>query len=60
MPIVDKTVIASIPQNIGFVQYQRRTRKLVLLEYCTQPIFCGIDAITDKYYTLASHWFIWH
>ena len=26
--------------------------KLVLLEYCTQPIFCGIDAITDKYYTI--------
>ena len=23
---------------------------LVLLEYCTQPIFCGIDAITDKYW----------
>ena len=22
---------------------------LVLLEYCTQPIFCGIDAITDNY-----------
>ena len=24
-------------------------RKLVFLGYCTQPIFCGIDAITDKY-----------
>ena len=28
-----KTVIASIPQNIGFVHCQRRTHKLVLLEY---------------------------
>ena len=25
------------------------TIKLVFLEYCTQPIFCSIDAITDKY-----------
>ena len=24
-------------------------QKLVLLEYCTQLIFCGIDAITDNY-----------
>ena len=48
---IDKTVIASIPQNIDFVPYKRRTRKPVLLEYCTQPIFCGIDAITDNYCT---------
>ena len=26
-------------------------RELVLLEYCMQPIFCGIDAITDSYRT---------
>ena len=24
-------------------------KKLILLEYCMQPIFCGIDAITDNY-----------
>ena len=42
---IGKTVIASMPQNIGFMQYQRRTRKLVLM----QPIFCGIDAIADNY-----------
>ena len=42
-----KTVIALLPQYIGLVQYQRGTRKLVLLEYCTQPIYCGIDAVTD-------------
>ena len=27
----------------------KQLSKLVLLEYCTQPIFCGIDAMTDKY-----------
>ena len=27
------------------------SHKLVLLEYCTQPIFCGIYAITDNYDT---------
>ena len=36
-------------QNIGFVLYQIRTYKLLLFKYCTQPIFCGLDAITDKY-----------
>ena len=43
----DKTVIASVPQNIGFVQSSWRTCKP--LEYCTQPVLCDIDAITDKY-----------
>ena len=44
-----KAVIASKPQNIVIVQYSRRTHKLVILAYCTQPIFCGIDAMTDNY-----------
>ena len=44
-----KIATASVPRNVGFVQCQRRTHKLVILKYCTQPIFCGIDAITDKY-----------
>ena len=46
----NNTVNASIRQNTGFVKCQRRTRKLILLEYCTQLIFCGIDAITDNYH----------
>ena len=47
--LYDKAVIASIPRNIDFVQYHRRTRKLIVLEYCLHPIICDIDAITDKY-----------
>ena len=39
-------VIVSIPQNIGCVQYSRRTSLRVLFQYCTKPVFCGIDAIT--------------
>ena len=44
------SVIASVPQNIGCVQYTRRTSLPVHLEYCTKPIFCGIDAIADLLY----------
>ena len=40
--------IASRQGNIGGSE----ARKLVLLEYCKQPIFCGIDAVTDNYYSL--------
>ena len=35
--------------NKNFSSKGETTRKLVLLEYCTKPIFCGIDAIIDKY-----------
>ena len=40
------SVMASIPQNIGCVQYSKRTSLRVLPQYCTKPIFCGIDEIT--------------
>ena len=33
---------------MGFVQFLRRAHKL--LEYCTQPIFCGIEAMADNYW----------
>ena len=33
-------------------KFCRATRKLVLLKYCTQPIFCGMDAITDNNFYL--------
>ena len=39
-------VILSISQNIGCVQYSRRTILRVLLLYGTKSIFCRIDAIT--------------
>ena len=44
-----KQLLHQYHKILALCNIKRRTRKLVLLEYCTQPIFCGIDAITDKY-----------
>ena len=45
----------SLWENVFVVRHvwiavRQKNCNLVLLEYCTQTIFCGIDAITDNYY----------
>ena len=43
-------ILNCLPPLICVIKHicTRLTHKLVLLEYCTQPIFCDIDAITDQ------------